>query len=46
MRLWLDTEFSKLEPGYKLISIALVDEDENFFYAELNDTYQLSDCSD
>lgn len=46
MRLWLDTEFSKLEPGHKLISIALVDEDENFFYAELNDTYQLSDCSD
>ena len=46
MRLWLDTEFSKLEPGYKLISIALVDEDENFFYAELTDTYQLSDCSE
>ena len=46
MRLFLDTEFTKLEPGAKLISIALVDEDENFFYAELNDTYQLSDCSD
>lgn len=46
MRLFLDTEFSKLEPGYKLISIALVDEDENFFYAELTDTYTLADCSD
>ena len=46
MRLFLDTEFTKLEPGYKLISIALVDEDENFFYAELNDTYKLEDCSD
>jgi len=46
MRLFLDTEFTKLEPGNKLISIALVDEDENFFYAELNDTYKLEDCSD
>ena len=46
MRLFLDTEFTTLAPGAKLISIALVDEDENFFYAELNDTYQLSDCSD
>lgn len=46
MKIFLDTEFSKLEPGAKLISIALVDEDENFFYAELNDTYELKDCSD
>lgn len=46
MRLWLDTEFTKLEPSAKLISIALVDEDENFFYAELSDTYKLEDCSD
>lgn len=46
MRLFLDTEFSKLEPGYKLISIALVDEDENYFYAELSDTYTIGDCSD
>ena len=46
MRLFLDTEFTKLEPGAKLISIALVDEDENFFYAELTDTYKLEDCSD
>jgi len=46
MRLFLDTEFTCLEPDNKLISIALVDEDENYFYAELTDTYELSDCSD
>lgn len=46
MRLFLDTEFTQLTPEYKLISIALVDEDENFFYAELTDTYTLGDCSD
>lgn len=46
MRLFLDTEFTTLAPGNKLISIALVDEDENYFYAELSDTYELSDCSD
>jgi hypothetical protein len=46
MRLFLDTEFTTLAPGNKLISIALVDEDENYFYAELTDTYELSDCSD
>jgi hypothetical protein len=46
MRLFLDTEFSDLIPGNKLISIALVDEDENYFYAELTDTYELKDCSD
>lgn len=46
MRLFLDTEFTTLAPGAKLISIALVDEDENFFYAELTDTYTLDDCSD
>jgi hypothetical protein len=46
MRVFIDTEFTSLSPGYKLISIALVDEDENFFYAELNDTYTLKDCSD
>lgn len=46
MRLFLDTEFSDLVPHNKLISIALVDEDENYFYAELTDTYELKDCSD
>jgi len=46
MRLFLDTEFVDLVPNAKLISIALVDEDENYFYAELTDTYELKDCSD
>ena len=45
MRIFLDTEFTDLVPHNKLISIALVDEDENYFYAELNDTYELKDCS-
>lgn len=45
MRLFLDTEFTDLVPHNKLISIALVDEDENFFYAELTDSYELKDCS-
>lgn len=46
MRIFLDTEFTDLVPHNKLISIALVDEDENYFYAELSDTYELKDCSD
>lgn len=46
MRLFLDTEFTSLTPEHKLISVALVDEDENYFYAELSDTYKLEDCSD
>ena len=46
MRLFLDTEFEDLAPNAKLISIALVDEDENYFYAELTDTYELKSCSE
>lgn len=46
MKLFLDTEFTDLVPGNKLISIALVDENEDFFYAELTDTYELKDCSE
>ena len=46
MRIFLDCEFTDLIPYNKLISIALVDEDENYFYAELTDTYKLDDCSD
>ena len=34
MRLFLDTEFVDLKPGAKLISIALVAEDGQFFYAD------------
>lgn len=46
MKLYLDTEFTDLVPSNKLISIALVDENEEFFYAELTDTYEISDCSE
>jgi hypothetical protein len=46
MRLFLDTEFIDLKPGANLISIALVDENEDFFYAEIIDTYTTADCSD
>lgn len=46
MKLFIDTEFTDLVPGNKLISIALVDENEEFFYAELTDTYELKDCSE
>ncbi len=46
MKLFLDTEFTQLLPNNKLISIAVVDENEEFFYAELTDTYELKDCSD
>lgn len=45
MLLFLDSEFTDLTPDNKLISIALVDEFGEYFYAELNDTYELKDCS-
>lgn len=45
MNLFLDTEFTDLVPGNKLISIALVDENEEYFYAELTDTYTFEQCS-
>lgn len=46
LKCFLDCEFTDLIPENKLISIALVTEDGKKFYAELTDTYQLSDCSD
>jgi 3' exoribonuclease, RNase T-like len=46
MKLFLDTEFTDLIPDNKLISIALVAEDGEYFYAELNDTYERCECSD
>ena len=46
MRLYLDTEFTNLIPAAKLISIALVDDTGDYFYAELNDTYVINDCSE
>lgn len=45
MKIYLDTEFSDLVPHARLISIALVNELGDGFYAELTDTYKLSDCS-
>ena len=44
MLLYLDTEFTQLDWTAKLISIAVVDENEELFYVEL-DNYSLSDCS-
>lgn len=48
LNVFLDAEFTKLrtkEDEPKLISIACVSQDGREFYAELNDTYVLSDCS-
>lgn len=45
MKLFIDCEFEDLNPEAKLISIALVAEDGNYFYSELTDTYNLRDCS-
>lgn len=46
MLIFFDTEFSELGIDPRLISIGLVSEDgTRTFYAELSDTYQLSDCS-
>ena len=45
--LFVDTEFTDLHADARLISIGLVsDDDQRRFYAELSDTYRLSDCSD
>lgn len=44
--LFLDTEFSDLTEDAIIISIALVNEREEYYYAEFTDTYQISDCSD
>ena len=46
MQIFIDTEFTQLDWTAKLISIALVDENEDTFYVELSDNYDLSDCSD
>jgi hypothetical protein len=46
MKLYLDTEFTDLVPGARLISIALVSETGEYFYAELTDTYKIEHCSD
>ncbi|WP_460131724.1 hypothetical protein [Pseudomonas sp. S1_E04] len=46
MRLFLDSEFSQLSAQAKLISLALVGQDFREFYVELQDTWQVDDCSD
>lgn len=47
MKLFLDTEFSSLNVSEsRLISIALVSEDDRFFYAELPANGYLKACSD
>lgn len=47
MFLFLDTEFTQLDrEKMKLVSIALVQDEDTYFYAELSDTYAVADCSD
>ncbi|MEW9857820.1 hypothetical protein [Pseudomonas putida] len=46
MKLFLDTEFTELNAGKKLISLALVSENGAEFYVELIDTYEVEDCSE
>lgn len=45
-QIYLDTEFTDLHHEAKLISIALVADIDNYFYAELTDTYERCECSD
>ena len=44
MRIFFDTEFTGLTIDPRLISIGLVDEAGQTFYAELSDTYTADDC--
>ncbi len=46
MIIFFDCEFHDLVKTPKLISIGLVSEDSREFYAELSDTYEVSDCSE
>lgn len=46
MRLFLDCEFTELSAAAKLISLALVGQDRREFYVELQDTWQVDDCSE
>ncbi|MFP3863162.1 3'-5' exoribonuclease [Pseudomonas capeferrum] len=46
MKLFLNTEFTELNAGKKLISLALVSENGAEFYVELIDTYEVEDCSE
>lgn len=46
MRLFLDCEFSQLNASRKLISLAMVSESGREFYVELDDCWQIADCSE
>lgn len=46
MKLFLDTEFTRLHRDARLISIALVAESGEEFYVELGDGYGAEDCSE
>ena len=46
MRIFLDCEFTQLNPDSKLISLAPVSESGQEFYVELTDTYSAEDCSE
>jgi len=45
MKIFFDTEFTGLHKNTTLISIGLIDEDDNVFYAEFND-YNKDDVND
>jgi hypothetical protein len=46
MLIFFDTEFTDLGIDPRLISIGCVSEDGREFYAELDDTYEIKDCSE
>lgn len=46
MLVFFDTEFTDFAEDAKLISIGMVAETGDSFYAELSDTYTVEDCSD
>ena len=46
LKIFLDCEFTQLNPDSKLISLAMVSESGKEFYVELTDTYSAEDCSD
>ncbi|MHA6139517.1 3'-5' exonuclease family protein [Pseudomonas mohnii] len=46
MKIFLDCEFTQLNQGSKLISLALVSESGEEFYVELTDSYTVEECSD
>jgi 3'-5' exoribonuclease Rv2179c-like domain len=46
MIIFFDSEFTELGIDPKLISIGFISENGKEFYAELTDTYEMTDCSD